>query len=261
MAALDNGPSPPELQVGYDAVLAYCVVLSCCFCCLLSCSLSLPHSLARFARRCSYRKLEFGDIHKNNVEQLRKLNLVTFPVRYNEKFYTNILNTPPEFTQVPSANSVDRPSPALDHHLWHPLVLTRAYTCIPTAVVPGNPASRLQFAYWNGFVVGAICSRVETSAGTDQKKVRVSCYHMASGRQLMSWIPHVPALLVLCSPAAVPMCSCAHGWTSGVMSSALYYDSGSLGSLSPEKDRTQPAPESIGKRTGPDSSQAIISDP
>ena len=46
------------------------------------------------------KQVEFGDIHEQNLEQLRKLNLGIFPVRYNAKFYTNILNTPNDFTQV-----------------------------------------------------------------------------------------------------------------------------------------------------------------
>ena len=50
--------------------------------------------------RHTYVQVDFGDIHDQNLEQLRKLNLGTFPVRYNAKFYSNILNTPKEFTQV-----------------------------------------------------------------------------------------------------------------------------------------------------------------
>lgn len=45
-------------------------------------------------------QVEFGDIHEQNLEQLKKLNLAIFPVRYNQKFYKNMLNTPKEFTQV-----------------------------------------------------------------------------------------------------------------------------------------------------------------
>ena len=50
--------------------------------------------------RATHVQVDFGDIHDQNLEQLRKLNLGTFPVRYNAKFYSNILNTPKEFTQV-----------------------------------------------------------------------------------------------------------------------------------------------------------------
>ena len=31
--------------------------------------------------------IEFGNITEANLDQLRKLNLSTFPVRYNDKFY------------------------------------------------------------------------------------------------------------------------------------------------------------------------------
>lgn len=43
--------------------------------------------------------LTFGGINENNIEQLRLLNDVTFPVKYNDKFYNSILATPPEFTK------------------------------------------------------------------------------------------------------------------------------------------------------------------
>jgi len=73
-------------------------------------------------------EVEFGDIHEQNLEQLKKLNLAIFPVRYNQKFYKNMLNTPNEFTQ---------------------------------------------FAYWNGFVVGAICCRLEPPSGPGPKKLYI----------------------------------------------------------------------------------------
>lgn len=43
--------------------------------------------------------LTFGGINENNIEQLRLLNDVTFPIKYTNKFYTSILSTPPEFTK------------------------------------------------------------------------------------------------------------------------------------------------------------------
>jgi hypothetical protein len=45
-------------------------------------------------------EVNFGAINEQNVEQLRKLNLSIFPVRYNPKFYQNVVSTPPEITQV-----------------------------------------------------------------------------------------------------------------------------------------------------------------
>jgi len=44
--------------------------------------------------------VEFGNINEANLEQLRKLNISIFPVRYNDKFYQNVLLTRPEVTQV-----------------------------------------------------------------------------------------------------------------------------------------------------------------
>ena len=45
-------------------------------------------------------EINFGAINEQNVEQLRKLNLSIFPVRYNPKFYQNVITTPTEITQV-----------------------------------------------------------------------------------------------------------------------------------------------------------------
>jgi hypothetical protein len=45
-------------------------------------------------------EINFGAINEQNVEQLRKLNLSIFPVRYNPKFYQNVITTPTEVTQV-----------------------------------------------------------------------------------------------------------------------------------------------------------------
>ena len=62
---------------------------------------SMPETwAANGARFFLQTQVEFGDIHEQNLEQLKKLNLAIFPVRYNQKFYKNMLNTPKEFTQV-----------------------------------------------------------------------------------------------------------------------------------------------------------------
>jgi hypothetical protein len=44
--------------------------------------------------------IDYGAINEANLDQLRKLNLSIFPVRYNDKFYQNVILTPPEITQV-----------------------------------------------------------------------------------------------------------------------------------------------------------------
>ena len=49
--------------------------------------------------------VEFGNVTEANLDQLRKLNISTFPVRYNDKYYQNVLNTPPEVTQVKAIQS------------------------------------------------------------------------------------------------------------------------------------------------------------
>mmetsp|Transcript_28645 Transcript_28645/g.37541 ORF Transcript_28645/g.37541 Transcript_28645/m.37541 type:complete len:186 (+) Transcript_28645:78-635(+) len=69
-------------------------------------------------------QVEFGPINENNLQQLRKLNLAIFPVKYNDKFYSDILFVPENFAQ---------------------------------------------YAYVNGFVVGAICARIEESEGGSLK--------------------------------------------------------------------------------------------
>lgn len=38
--------------------------------------------------------ISFGEVGPKNIEQVRKLNLAVFPVRYNEKFYTDLANNP-----------------------------------------------------------------------------------------------------------------------------------------------------------------------
>jgi len=41
-------------------------------------------------RKRAEKHVSFGQVTEKNVEQLRKLNLAVFPVRYNNKFYTDI---------------------------------------------------------------------------------------------------------------------------------------------------------------------------
>lgn len=38
--------------------------------------------------------ISFGEVGPKNIDQLRKLNLAIFPVRYNEKFYNDLANNP-----------------------------------------------------------------------------------------------------------------------------------------------------------------------
>lgn len=43
--------------------------------------------------------ITFGGIHEDNMGELRLLNDTTFPVRYNDKFYLEVLQTLPAFTK------------------------------------------------------------------------------------------------------------------------------------------------------------------
>ena len=45
-------------------------------------------------------EVNFGAINEANIDQLRKLNVSIFPVRYNDKFYDNVLTTNAGVTQV-----------------------------------------------------------------------------------------------------------------------------------------------------------------
>jgi len=67
--------------------------------------------------------VEFGAVTNDNVEQLRKVNTVSFPVTYNEAFYQDV---------------VKRSNENLN-----------------------------KFAYFNGFVVGAVCTRIEAIPSKD----------------------------------------------------------------------------------------------
>lgn len=74
-------------------------------------------------------KLEFGPITCDNVEQLRKVNEVSFPVKYQESFYKD--------------------------------------------VVQRNDEGLNKFAYWNGLVVGAVCTRVEDVVDSDHQRLYI----------------------------------------------------------------------------------------
>lgn len=44
--------------------------------------------------------LVFGDVHNRNIDSFKLLNCVVLPVRYRPKFYTDLIETPKDFTKM-----------------------------------------------------------------------------------------------------------------------------------------------------------------
>ena len=44
-------------------------------------------------RQRAQKFIKYGTVTEKNVEQLRKLNMAVFPVRYNDKFYSDLATT------------------------------------------------------------------------------------------------------------------------------------------------------------------------
>jgi ribosomal protein S18 acetylase RimI-like enzyme len=72
------------------------------------------------------KKLEIGNITPANHQQLKLINTSTLPVRYSDKFYSDL-----------------------------------AAAC---------PSPLMQFAFWNGFAVAAVCARLESHDVVQGKK-------------------------------------------------------------------------------------------
>ena len=51
-------------------------------------------------RERSQKHISFGEVTEKNIDQVRKLNLAVFPVRYNDKFYADLATTHGKFTQL-----------------------------------------------------------------------------------------------------------------------------------------------------------------
>lgn len=110
--------------------------------------------------------LEFGPIEADGLMELRLLNDTTFPVRYNEKFYAEVLTTRPEYTKYGA--STDRSRTAV----WRMVVVLHGMElrsrsmdgCLPRSTDSPSPHPHPlthAAAYWKGQVVGAICCRLE----------------------------------------------------------------------------------------------------
>jgi len=51
----------------------------------------VTHSEKHSEQKSNEIKVVFGDINKNNVEQMRQLNNLCLPIRYQDGFYTRII--------------------------------------------------------------------------------------------------------------------------------------------------------------------------
>eukprot|EP00966_Prymnesium_polylepis_P336431 7391572-Prymnesium_polylepis.2 len=79
--------------------------------------------LPRGAPRSAQKHISFGQVTEKNVEQLRKLNLSVFPVRYNDKFYTDIATV--NATQYTSLGMPAWPAAAERPRAWNPRARVR----------------------------------------------------------------------------------------------------------------------------------------
>ena len=84
--------------------------------------------------------ITFGAITEANVEQLKKLNLAVFPVRYNPKFYSNVAATSKEITQVS-----DMPTLTKNTHFPNATLLCPRMTCLPFFPVPHTKVRLLKW--------------------------------------------------------------------------------------------------------------------
>lgn len=86
-------------------------------------------------------KVSFASLTQNNLGTVRKLNSVLFPIKYSEKFYSEIL--------LPEVEDFCKLS-----------VCQHVFTRLPAK--PIAPA-----VYFNDIPVGTICCRIESKDGVD----------------------------------------------------------------------------------------------
>ncbi|EME31936.1 GCN5-related N-acetyltransferase (GNAT) family protein [Galdieria sulphuraria] len=48
----------------------------------------------------SWLPIRFGNLHEKNLEQLKRLNLSVFPIKYGERFYEEVLQAPPGLVKL-----------------------------------------------------------------------------------------------------------------------------------------------------------------
>ena len=80
--------------------------------------------------------IDLGDLTDKNVGQLKILNAAIFPVKYNDKFYTDLL--------LPGREELTKLGMIHSPHLQHLKLLFMNHT-----------------AFYNDIFVGAVCCRVE----------------------------------------------------------------------------------------------------
>ena len=82
------------------------------------------------------KQISFGAINEKNIEQVKKLNLAVFPVRYNDEFYKNLAGTPiPVFNQLGAC----RPRPASSSSTAPPPRGTRPLHASAERTAPAGP--------------------------------------------------------------------------------------------------------------------------
>lgn len=101
-------------------------------------------------------EIELAEVTEQNLLQFKTLNMSYLPVRYSEKFYRELLtNTPKEFIKFGmSSDGLSSSS----HHL----------TFSPCPSLPYH-----DIAVWNGFSIGAVCSRLEPHSEKGFNKIYI----------------------------------------------------------------------------------------
>ena len=133
------------------------------------------HARARARADCSgvacgraAKCISFGPITEKNIEQIRKLNLAVFPVRYNDKFYTDLASSPtPAFNQMGARRE-----------------RTPGTVRAAPRVLEGLPPPPPRAAYFNDVPVGNICCRRELPDGPKWKLYIMTICVLAPYRRL-----------------------------------------------------------------------------
>ena len=104
-------------------------------------------------------RVRFGPINASNLGTFRVLNAATIPVAYNDKFYTDLIALSDNLTDVLNPPVVVATSSSSTSSSKEPKKKDAAIT--PTFK---KPSKYVKFAFIDGFVVGAICCRLEKNS-------------------------------------------------------------------------------------------------